>query len=143
DHSGGFSASLTRGKSSTVITGSKMLADINGDGLVDQVSVSGSTLLVRLNNGSGFDAPINWAGGVNITPPLTAAEKQQLLNDYPSSDPVRAWQAPFAGTVNISGTVAKAAPADPGKGEDGVKLSVFKGMSTAPAYERTFVAAET
>jgi len=137
------SGNLTRGKSSTTITGSKMLADINGDGLVDQLTVSGSTLMVQLNNGNGFGAPINWAGGVNITPPLTAAEKQQLLDDYPLSDPVRAWQAPFEGTINISGTVAKATAADPTQGEDGVRLSVFKGSSPAPLYEKTFVGAET
>jgi RHS repeat-associated protein len=143
DHSGGTGGNLTAGKSSTTITGSKMLADINGDGLVDQLSASGGSLTVQLNNGNGFDAPTNWAGGANITPPLTPAERQQLLNDYPLSDPVRAWQAPFAGTVSVSGTVAKPVAANTAQGEDGVKLTVFKGSSPAPLYEKSFVGAET
>lgn len=48
--------------------------DINGDGLVDRIMQNGndSTWEVQLNNGSGFDSPINW----------TLISKAGASNDY-------------------------------------------------------------
>src|SRR6185295_18451575 len=37
----------------------------------------------------------------------------------------------------------KSSAADPAQGEDGVRLSVFKGSALAPLYEKIFTGAET
>src|SRR4029077_11116393 len=53
---GGLSLTIGESKSEEIYT------DINGDGLIDKILV-GSPLMVRLNTGSGFTAPIPWPGG--------------------------------------------------------------------------------
>ncbi len=53
-----FGASLQRsnGEASTSFT------DVNGDGLVDKLLISGNQLTVRLNQGNGFGPAISWNG---------------------------------------------------------------------------------
>lgn len=53
-----FGASLQRsnGDASTSFT------DVNGDGLVDKLLITGNQLTVRLNQGNGFGPAINWNG---------------------------------------------------------------------------------
>lgn len=131
------------GGSTTDNKGKKMMADINGDGLVDQLNVSGGGLSVRLNNGNGFNAPIAWTGGVNITPPMSDAEKQELLDTYPLSDTVRAWMAPYGGTISLSGNISKETNSDTAKGEDGVKAEIFKGTSKQALWSKTYTTAES
>lgn len=64
---GGASVSLNESRSS------RTLLDINGDGLMDRLTASGTKLLVGLNTGDGFAADVDWFGaltdnvGVNNT----------------------------------------------------------------------------
>ncbi len=140
---GGFSGQITRGSIDTDITGKTMMADINGDGLVDQLIPTGYGLAVRLNNGNGFDPVMDWNGGVNLDHERSPEDTQRLLDQYPLHDTVRAWKAPFKGTVNIIGTIGKVTAADTNHGEDGVKIGIYKGMSSAPVWEKVFMDAET
>lgn len=61
-------ASASRGESATVALGpgqsaGATLADINGDGLLDQVlPSSGNSILVGINTGSGFAPAVRWSG---------------------------------------------------------------------------------
>ncbi|HEY0651751.1 MAG TPA: SpvB/TcaC N-terminal domain-containing protein [Chryseosolibacter sp.] len=51
----------------------EILADINGDGLVDKIT-KGSPLQVYINTGSGFKGPLNWNGATSISESATASE---------------------------------------------------------------------
>jgi RHS repeat-associated protein len=53
---GGFGLSRTEGRNTF------LLIDINGDGLPDQCSMSGSDLHIRFNTGNGFGPVILWRG---------------------------------------------------------------------------------
>ncbi len=55
-HAYGGGISLDNDDSTTQAT----LIDVNGDGLPDEVSVSGNNLVVRFNTGDGFGSPVLW-----------------------------------------------------------------------------------
>ena len=137
-----FRVTASRGSSTTDNTGRKMMADINGDGLVDQLSIEGG-FRAALNNGGGFNGAIPWNGGVNLAPPLSDAERQEILNTYPLTDPVRAWVAPFKGVVSLSGSVSKPQASNAAAGDDGVQIAIFKGTNATALWNRTFQAVET
>ena len=42
--------------------------DVNGDGKDDLIDATGSTIMVSLSNGSGFDAPVSWLSTTNLFP---------------------------------------------------------------------------
>ena len=81
-----------------------------------------------------FDAstpnPIG-TGAVDATafPGQSAAELQALIDQHPLHDTVRVWEAPFAGTVAVTGTVrliqdTSTARADYGDKADGVRVAI-------------------
>ena len=125
---------LTKGRTRSNIDGTEMPSDVNGDGLFDQVSVSGG-LSARLNTGSGFGSSINWAGGQSVIPPTSPEEIAELEADFPLMDPVLIWQAPNAGTVNITGTVSLRNPPNTDAGEDGVRIQIFRAENSSPLWE--------
>jgi RHS repeat-associated protein len=116
--------------SGSSLTNDKMhLADINGDGLIDvvtegglvkfsgyesTVATTGSPVTPDLNSESPtFDmrssnspAKISTAGNSakGMLPDLTATYTS-ILNRNPLLDVVKRWEAPWSGTVHISGTV--------------------------------------
>jgi RHS repeat-associated protein len=70
--SGSFEAGI--GLSRTVGDGKFVLNDVNGDGLPDQMIMSGSDLLVRLNTGSGFGTAMSWKAIDTINTTVSTGE---------------------------------------------------------------------
>jgi len=89
-------------------------SDVNGDGLMDLV-VNGTVFFNRLDaagnpsfvaTSAGTPNPIG-TGAVDASafPGQSAQALQALVAQHPLHDTVRTWEAPFAGTVAVSGTV--------------------------------------
>ncbi|HNR90507.1 MAG TPA: SpvB/TcaC N-terminal domain-containing protein, partial [Spirochaetota bacterium] len=122
--------------------GDGYFTDVNGDGLVDYVN--GTT--VHFNHGADGSGkvvfrnhpPVSFGGGTADireddlgSRPYT---KEQLDAKYNREDPIRMWQAPYSGTVRVSGPVRLVEkPGTPEAGEyvtnDGVRVSIQKGSS--------------
>lgn len=69
---GGFGISKTEGRNSFIIN------DINGDGLPDQLLMSGNDVLVRFNTGNGFGPAIAWRGFDDIAALFSVGESYNL-----------------------------------------------------------------
>jgi hypothetical protein len=88
----------------------KLLADVDGDGLVDFVDSSGGQW--RRNTGRGFGAtsptlPLGTAdSGRDFT---NADEVNTLKQHFHRTDPLIRWQAPYSGRVRLSGPIVRAA----------------------------------
>ena len=111
-------------------------SDVNGDGLPDLV-FNGSVLFNYLVNGVPTFTPDS-----SLTPyPVGSAAVdaailnmnfdelfQELIDNTPLVDSVRAWTAPFAGQVSISGTVALVQDTSPERANyttaDGVRVAI-------------------
>src|SRR5262245_2459726 len=121
-----------------------VLADMDGDGLSDLVSVEDGCVKVQLNDaGRAFrpyrnpdDGSACW-GNADVTglspshPDRMDAAKQALF----LVDPFVRWTAPIDGTVTITGAVQKSAG-----GGDGVTAEIFHGG--ALLWRRTFAAGD-
>ena len=117
------------------------MTDANGDGLTDIVS-NGKVYFGNLNaqgipffstTSSSTPNPISNTGTIVIDEESQlTAERDTLMKYSPMQDVVRMWKAPFAGTVNITGTAMLQIPANPTdeNGEpvspDGVYVSIQK-----------------
>ncbi|WP_405543364.1 polymorphic toxin-type HINT domain-containing protein [Streptomyces phaeochromogenes] len=120
---------------STVSTTRRYFADVNADGVVDLVN--GSAVLFgrvgtdgEVTYGSAADTPAPIGTGPvdaqGVLPDLSE-ERERRIASFPLVDSVRAWTAPYDGTVAVTGTVALAEVAgelpdfaDP----DGVRVAV-------------------
>jgi len=118
------------------------MADVNADGMTDIVS-NGRVHFGNVDE-SGF---LSFSTSSSSTPnPMSntdtfdfdeeddlSAERDTLMKYSPMQDVVRMWKAPFAGTVNITGTAQLLLPANPvdEEGEpvspDGVHVSIQRG----------------
>ncbi len=58
------------------------LLDINGDGLPDKLTTSGA-LMVQLNTGNGFAAPVAWKGASSINKTLSTGESVNVAFTIP------------------------------------------------------------
>jgi RHS repeat-associated protein len=99
-----------------------VLSDLNGDGFVDQVSVSDGRVKYRPGFKDGFSAEIDF--GAYDESAIVFANQDRLSNQQSTHflvDPLARWKAPFAGTVRIGGTLQKRAA-----GGDGVRVSISK-----------------
>ena len=117
------------------------MTDANGDGLTDIVS-NGTVYFCHLNTqgipsfsttSSSTPNPISNTGTIIIDEASQlAAERDTLIKYSPMQDVVRMWKAPFAGTVNITGTALLQIPANPTDengdpvSPDGVFVSIQK-----------------
>ena len=107
------------------------VADIDGDGRPDLLTLSGGVIQAQRNNGSGFDPAKSWDGftlaALDLSNPSEASTIGQTL---PLSDTLVTWTAPMTGTVSISGPVQKLANGGPQ--DDGVTLSIYKNTGPNP-----------
>jgi len=119
--------------STTKQTTDTYFADFNGDGLID-VAAGGQVYFNHINqNGDPEFTPssaptpspiVQGALDKSFFAPDIALQHQQEL-DHPLEDAVRFWQAPFAGTVAITGAARLLPPAGVVSAkDDGVRLAV-------------------
>jgi len=97
-------------------------ADVNGDGLIDIVSngtvyfnhleMRGTRLRPIFEPGSDkTPVKILASGAVDGTAQeYSAADREQMIKSNPLEDVVRSWEAPFAGTISVTGSVALRVP---------------------------------
>jgi RHS repeat-associated protein len=69
---GSFEAGI--GLSRTTASNNIMLNDINGDGLPDELTMSGSNVMVRLNKGNGFGPTLAWNNFNQINTNISTGE---------------------------------------------------------------------
>jgi RHS repeat-associated protein len=141
----GFEANITpffAGYENTTArtTTSTYFSDFNGDDLVD-IAHRGRIYFNALDNDGNPTFTLNSG---NTPSPIVAGadpdgelvsvdpqEQLELINMTPKHDVVRSWEAPFAGLVNISGTVQLLD--DPGlveyTREDGVSVTIQSGVN--------------
>jgi RHS repeat-associated protein len=106
-----------------------MLADIDGDGFVDQLT-SGQ---FRLNRGQGFVQPASWASGtIPSFMPQNVQDAQKA--QFSLADPFMEWVAPYSGHVLITGAAQKAANVHPG--HDGVIIDVQQARTQLVIFGR-------
>lgn len=74
---GGFGMSRTEGRNNF------MMSDLNGDGLPDQLSMSGDQVSVRFNTGAGFGPPVQWTGFKDIAAVMSVGESFNLAFTIP------------------------------------------------------------
>jgi RHS repeat-associated protein len=99
------------------------VADMDGDGRPDLVSLVNGSVEVALNTGSSFTDPQPWNGFGLATVDFTNPDEQANLATLLYADPISRWTAPWDGTVRVGGTAQKIA--DFGTQDDGVTLSIF------------------
>lgn len=120
-------------RSTNTTNATDYFSDFNGDGLIDICS-NGQVYFNRINPAGDpvfqlgslpTPNPIN--AGNNIAPqflaPDTALQNQQE-RDFPLYDAVRFWQAPFTGTVSVSGPVQLVNTGGTSPKRDGVRTSI-------------------
>lgn len=99
----------------------KTVADMDGDGLVDLVSTD-SSMVVRRNDGQQFLTGAAYGGysldGLDLSDP---EEEADILADFHTLDPLLRWEAPYSGTVQITGVATKIAG-----GGDGLDVYIYK-----------------
>ncbi|MEK6699757.1 MAG: SpvB/TcaC N-terminal domain-containing protein, partial [Nitrospirota bacterium] len=125
-HVGGGVASVNNSYGRSFVEGKETLADMNGDGFVDQVKLDGAVKVALNKKGEGFDSFVPWQGTISADIGLTPDEIATMKKDFHLADPVRKWVAPYGGTVRITGTVQKSA-AKAGDAEDGLKVEIRQG----------------
>lgn len=120
-------------------------SDVNGDGLIDLVSngkvyfnhiefdANGNPIPTFTENSADTPSPIIYSGEIDTSVITVSPEEQQeAIESSPMIDIVRVWEAPKAGTVNISGTVRLIIPSGNFDEEeyakaDGVRVAIQKG----------------
>jgi len=110
-----------------------IVSDVNGDGFPDFVSVDNGDFEVKLNDGKGsFQAATSWSGySLDHLDFTDSTEETEVKGDFHKSDSLLKWVAPFAGTVNLTGTIQRKAA-----GGDGVMATILKGNTRL--WQRTF-----
>ena len=135
-----------------IVNGDKMISDVDGDGLIDLVDVSGGGFSVLKNTGARF-TPTPWSGytlaGVDLK---DQAASDKLKGGFFLTDPVRKWIAPYKGTVHVTGAVQKVraggqdSPLDSADA-DGPKASVrayiYHNGDASPAWSAAIKAVDT
>ena len=114
-----------------------VVADMNGDGFPDVVTMDSGTVNVRLNNGDRqLSAPQSWdafsLSGVSFTRQDRFSAAGQA-GAFFSADPLIRWTAPFSGTVTINSTLTKART-----GGDGVRADLFVNGESTPRWTCAF-----
>jgi RHS repeat-associated protein len=122
-----FTASLSTGTSKTKDFTYNYFTDANSDGIQDIVS-NGQVYFGRVDNGV-----LKYTTDVSLTPnpiqkgaaiSIPAVDCNDILEDYKNSplhDVVKAWKAPFDGTVYLNGLIKLKTPSS---SPDGVKISI-------------------
>ncbi|MFD0975275.1 SpvB/TcaC N-terminal domain-containing protein [Salinimicrobium gaetbulicola] len=108
-------------------------SDVNGDRLIDIVSKGtvyfnhldedGSPVFTR----SSKDTPsyiLAEAGIDTSTFQVDPDELEKKIDQFPLHDVVRVWQAPYDGTIDVTGQVNLMAPLNPSGTADGVRVAV-------------------
>jgi RHS repeat-associated protein len=121
----------------TFSNASVYFSDVNGDGLPDLIQ-NGTVLFNRLANGiptfgaSSADTPVpidaRTVDATGLVEDLTAV-REQAIDNFPLVDTLRRWEAPFAGTVAISGPFQLVKDSSPGRASykaDGVRVAIQK-----------------
>ena len=132
-----FVANVFVNQSHTFTTSSTYFSDVNGDGLPDLV-VGGQ---VRFNHLDANGVPTFTANSADTGVPVDGGSVdptgiaddfdtvlQQQIDNYPLADTLRRWEAPFAGRVKVTGTVALIQDTSPARTQyqsaDGVRVAV-------------------
>jgi RHS repeat-associated protein len=110
-----------------------VMADMNGDGFPDVVTMESGIVTVRLNNGRRqFSAPQPWnafsLSGVSFTR-QDRFDAARQAGAFFSADPLIRWVAPFGGTITIDSTLTRART-----GGDGVRADLFVNNESAPRW---------
>jgi RHS repeat-associated protein len=136
---GGISISVVGASvsySNTSTDDDRALADIDGDGLVDLVTLNNGIVTWFKNNGpNGFGPGQTGTGAIlpnGLTPdPNLAGQTAQAGGQVAHRvEPLVRWVAPFSGPIAIPGTITKAVP-----GGNGVDVFIFK--NATPVFTTT------
>ncbi|HAK59696.1 MAG TPA: hypothetical protein DCO77_04845 [Nitrospiraceae bacterium] len=149
-HIGYWIASANFAYSYNFVNAESMMSDIDGDGYVDKVELSGGMTVLR-NDGTKF-ASTPWNGyGTGHVDFGNDEAATQIKGDFFLSDPVRKWIAPYKGDVRVTGTIQKLRaggkddPVDPND-PDGAKASVlayiYKNNDATPLWTAELPATE-
>lgn len=104
-------------KSNGIIMDSLYFSDINGDGLVDIVSIKSNISNIYYNHGVDNDgnlifsdaAPDGFNSGQNSgeIPDFNFENKtrEELVNTYHRDDPILMWKAPYSGNIRVTGDI--------------------------------------
>ncbi|HAK59697.1 MAG TPA: hypothetical protein DCO77_04850, partial [Nitrospiraceae bacterium] len=149
-HIGYWIASANFAYSYNFVNAESMMSDIDGDGYVDKVELSGG-MTVRRNDGTKF-ASTPWNGyGTGHVDFGNDEAATQIKGDFFLSDPVRKWIAPYKGDVRVTGMIQKLRaggkddPVDPND-PDGAKASVlayiYKNNDATPLWTAELPATE-
>ncbi|NUQ24995.1 MAG: hypothetical protein HUU34_13670 [Saprospiraceae bacterium] len=112
---------------------STYFSDFNGDGLID-IAYKGRVYFNHINSSGdpvftlqSIDTPSPIVDGAAINPTIISIDSlavEELTDQFPLHDVVRMWQAPYPGTVTISGNVKLLSSSANTPEDDGVKVSV-------------------
>jgi RHS repeat-associated protein len=113
-----------------------VLADLNGDGFVDQVRVNDGTIKYRPGFKDGFGAEVDWAAFDEDA--IVFANQDRLDNQKNAHfliDPLARWKAPFPGSVEIGGALRKRLD-----GGDGVVATIYR--NAQPIWTHTITGSD-
>ena len=114
-----------------------VLADLNGDGFVDQVWVDDGAVKYRAGSKNRFDTVRDFGGYDDSMVVFANADRlQNQKSAFFLADPIARWKAPFAGPIRIAGPITKLA-----LGGDGVTVSIYK--NDALLWSRTVAGDDT
>jgi len=117
-----------------------VVADMNGDGFPDIVTLDSGLVSVRVNDGErGFQAK-NWdafsLSGVSFTRQDRFSEAG-AAGAFFSADPLIRWTAPFAGAVTVDSVLTKVRT-----GGDGVRADLFVNAESTPRWTCSIAAGD-
>jgi RHS repeat-associated protein len=112
-----------------------LVTDINGDGFPDVAYQSGNSVFASVNDGNRNFTQREWTGYSLEGSAFSTADRvieagTAAANAYFKTDPLMRWVAPFAGTVTVTATAAKA-----GAGGDPIRIEFYVVNDTNPAND--------